>query len=370
MKVVIASGTYPPELGGMATFVENFARRLHAQGIEVSVVAHGKEDSSVSQPFLVRTVRRGRFVFMRYLRYLLVLFAHAKKSDLVYAQDLVSSGLPAACVSLLVRKQLVIRLGGDFLWEKRVEQGKTQAPLRIYYEQSKDAIEQFYLMLYRFVLSRARLIIFNTEFQAGLYRRYFKIAADKISVVNNPFVTVSIPRSEVKKRIVYAGRFIQLKNIELLLKAYAQLSPQARLVLIGEGPRHDQLAASASALGIADRIDILPPMNREALLRYLAASQLAVVPSLTELNPNLVLESLSVGTPVLLSSENGLPPTVRQHVQEFDPTSISSLREALREALDPIKDTRRAEDWRHIEYAFTWDDLTQRHLELFKQLVK
>jgi len=73
MKVVIASGTYPPELGGMATFVENFARRLHAQGIEVSVVAYGKEDSSVSQPFLVRTVRRGRFVFMRYLRYLLVL---------------------------------------------------------------------------------------------------------------------------------------------------------------------------------------------------------------------------------------------------------------------------------------------------------
>ncbi len=59
-------------------------------------------------------------------------------ADVVYAHDLVSVGLPCALAKFLKpRTKLVVRLGGDFLWEKAYNNNWTDKPLSSYYQEPK-----------------------------------------------------------------------------------------------------------------------------------------------------------------------------------------------------------------------------------------
>lgn len=370
MNILIASGTYPPEVGGMATFVRRLAKLFYGENIGVAVVAYGEEDRVFNDPFPVQIVSRNRIFLARYWQYGMALKSLIADTDIIYAQDLVSSGLPAAVVSRLTGKQLVLRLGGDFLWEKMVQAGRTELPLVAYYQQSKNFKERLFLAVYRFVLGAAVKIIFNTTYQAGLYQRLFprQVTSEKITVIENPWQPAARHKSPGSSGdFVYVGRFIRLKNLPRLIRAFAKVPTDKKLRLIGDGPQREELEGLVKRERF-ERVKIMPPIDREQVLDILARSYALIVPSLTELNPNAVLEALSVGTPVLITAENGLPEAIKNRLELFNPLDEDKLAREIVWLVDAQNYAAYVKKLQEIRFDQTWDKVVGEHHKIFKQL--
>ncbi|PIR97608.1 MAG: hypothetical protein COT91_00450 [Candidatus Doudnabacteria bacterium CG10_big_fil_rev_8_21_14_0_10_41_10] len=369
-KIVFASGTYSPEIGGMATFVKKIAGGLTLKGFQVSVLAYGKTGSIERNPFPVQLVSRSGGFLLRYLKYFLALRKTVKKSDLIYAQDLVSSGFPAALVSLFSGKKLIIRLGGDFLWEQMVERGKVNCTLKEYYTLPKSFVEKLYLAIYRFVLKRAELIIFNNSYQPELYNQVFGKNINFQKIVFNPISKkAKTSRAVFDGDIVYFGRFIKVKNLKVLIKAFGRLKTKKKLVLVGEGPGRIRLERLVEKLSLRDRVQFKKAVPRVRVFEIMQKNSLVVIPTLTELNPNVALEALSVGTPVLLTKENGLPREVKDELQLFNPLSESELFEKLEFFLDKKNYQKYESKLRRLKYKQTWDSVVTEHIKVFENIL-
>ena len=65
MKVVFATGIFPPDIGGPATYVNGLARHLSRSGKDVEVIAYG-EPTDTDTPFPVTRISRSRLLPIRY----------------------------------------------------------------------------------------------------------------------------------------------------------------------------------------------------------------------------------------------------------------------------------------------------------------
>ena len=352
MRIIIATGTYPPEVSGQATFVADIQRALQEKHIDCLVVTYADTTSSSGT---VSAVARTPW---RYLAYFHALSCQLNSDAIIYAQDLISSGIPAAFAKRRGVK-MVVRIGGDFLWEKMVNRGSCTVPLRQYYEQPKNILERFILLLYRFVLRRADHIIFNTEWQQQLYIRQFRLPADKTSVVTNYEFQEEINQPQTgQQEIVYVGRLVPLKNVDKLIEAHQYTQSPYNLRIIGEGPDRPRLEKRSSNIS---NITFTGQVPHDQLGQHLQRAAYVVLPSLTDLSPNVLLEASSYHVPVLLTTEVGLSETIAQKYERIDPASIESIAQGL-DKMNRVT-TRRVVVLRRDR-----DKIATKHLEIFRHL--
>ena len=81
--------------------------------------------------------------------------------------------------------------------------------------------------------------------------------------------------------------------------------PDATLVVVGDGPLHDELAAMTKPLG--ERVRLIARQPLERVPSYMAAADILVLPSHHEGTPNVVLEALASGRRVIATSVGGVP---------------------------------------------------------------
>ncbi len=118
------------------------------------------------------------------------------------------------------------------------------------------------------------------------------------------------------KLILYVGRFVPLKGIPNLIEAVRRLTVQSasrwELALIGNGSQEVELKAQAEAAGIADRLRFLGPQPPEQVARWMNAADLLCLPSESEGQPNVIVEALSCGRPVVATAVGGIPEIVTE----------------------------------------------------------
>lgn len=351
MKIVFATPIYPPEIGGPATYSKKLEEGLTARGHAVRVVSY-QGLRICPQPFRIG---------LYFLRLLKASFG----CDAVYAFNLISCGLPACLVSKILRKKFYIRLGGDFLWERAVESGRTRKPLREYYREKKNLKEKFWIWLMKLVFSQTDKIIFTSRFQQDIYLDCFGLAAVKTIIIGNPFPDIRGIQDDLpieKYRILYAGRLLKLKNIDVLIKAFGQAVQQTdknlTLKIIGEGPEADHLE-------IGGKITLVSPLPQQELLREIKQSYLCVLPSLTEITPNFALECLKLQKPILLTRETGYFETFENDLIFIDPQNANDLAQKIIYLLDENNYSGYIEKMKKVSTQRSWDDVVKDHEESF-----
>ena len=103
-KIVLASGIVPPDIGGPATYVTKLGQEFVEAGYRVKVLSYGDRESEIDEVLSVQRVSRKTNMLSRYLQYFQQLRKLAKWADIIYAQDLISVGLPCALLKLFKPK--------------------------------------------------------------------------------------------------------------------------------------------------------------------------------------------------------------------------------------------------------------------------
>ena len=134
-------------------------------------------------------------------------------------------------------------------------------------------------------------------------------------------------------QLVFVGRLVHLKGVDLLFRALASATRLSwGLVIIGEGPLRKPLQKLAERLGIASRINWLGAVPNSRVADVVSASDLLVLPSRKDGWGAVVNESLSVGTPVVCSLACGAADLVSDPTmgQTFVAGDIQALASMLR----------------------------------------
>ncbi len=113
--------------------------------------------------------------------------------------------------------------------------------------------------------------------------------------------------------LLSVGNLVPEKGHELVLESLARLDG-AGLVVVGGGPERERLGRMALDLGLDRRVRWLDPVAQEVLARYYNAADVTVLGSTREGMPNVLLESLACGTPVVATAVGGAPEIITEPV--------------------------------------------------------
>lgn len=141
--------------------------------------------------------------------------------------------------------------------------------------------------------------------------------------------------------LIYAGRLMKEKRVDLLLEAIAKLnlnSNEIILQIIGDGPERDRLEFLARDLKIDQQVKFLGQLSTiEEVWRHLAQAKIAIQPSEREGFGMFPLEAMAVGTPVIYcnSEESAVSYLVRDGIEGIAVNSDSnSLARAISSLLE------------------------------------
>ena len=341
MKFLLVNHEYPPVGAGAATATEAIARNFLVLGHHVAVLTANYDDLpsySAEDGIAVHRIKCARkradrssifgmmtFALAALLSLPSILRKHQPDGLIVFFS--IPSGPIGVVAKFFFGVPYVVSLrGGDVpgLVPELNLVHNLVAPLR------------------RLVLKHARAVVSNSE---GL--RKLSEAEDRhpVRVIANgvdteffrPEVTSSVPL-EQPLRILFAGRLQKQKNLTFLFEQLARLPAGTfELHLVGDGPEKRHLEDLAAHLGIEDAITWHGWVPRKALPALYRSADCLVNPSLYEGMPNIVLEAMACGLPVIASKVPGNDALVRDGETGFlfglqDPAGLTSALIQLRDA--------------------------------------
>ncbi len=360
MKIVLATGIYPPEIGGPATYVQRLAEGLLARGHDITVVTYGDPATFRTDPWRVLTVSRSGGPLMRWLRYASVLGSVARDADAVEAFSSVSAGVPL-WLARLKKPKKVLRLGGDFFWERSTDRGSTKTlaqwmrwhPLRV--------------SVMAKLLRTVHHIVFSTTLQRDLWR------ASKRAVPNSSVIENAVPESHTvlhakhdPLRLLFLGRFVKFKNLPSLLQAITKY-PAVTLTLAGSGPEEANLRKLVKDLLLEHRVWFVGDLHGEEKAKAFAEHDLLVLPSLTEISPHAALEARAAGLPVLLTLETGLSSALSAGMVRTDLSSPKLVLRAIADAASQY--AQLAQSAAQELPARGWQQVVEEHESLFQAVL-
>jgi glycosyltransferase involved in cell wall biosynthesis len=175
-----------------------------------------------------------------------------------------------------------------------------------------------------------------------------------------------IPSDE--RMIIYVGRFVEAKGLRELIQAFQQLARQddkLSLALIGDGVMKAELVRLIDAAGLQGRVRIPGGQPPDRVAEWICASNVLTLPSWSEGYPNVVVEGLACGRPVVATDVGG----TREILNErngilIEPRKSEVLQRALDQALRADWDSAAiAESMRR-----TWDDVAVETLQICRKV--
>lgn len=200
--------------------------------------------------------------------------------------------------------------------------------------------------------------------------------AEKITVLRNG-VDLSrfrpADRDEIRARmnlegpvVASVGGLIGRKGHDVVIRALAAM-PEATLLVVGEGEEESALKSLAAAIGVADRVRFIGAVPHEALADIYNVADALALASTREGWPNVVLEAMACGTPVVAANAGG----AAEAVGAPEAGRIVSKRtpEAFAEALREIVGTADRDATRRYAEQFSWEDTSEGLSALFGDVV-
>ncbi len=305
MKILIATGIYPPSIGGPATYAKLLHDELPQRGIHVRVISF---DSVVHLP-------KGISHFVYFCKIFTAAFSH----DVVYALDPVSVGVPSLVAARLAGKNFLVRIAGDYAWEQGTQRSGVVHTLDEFSAQKTGYPFFVRLLQYvqTFVARQADKIIVPSNYLKRIIAAW-GVDAQHIKVIYNAFEQVALPQEtydEMRKKmalegplLISVGRLVPWKGFAMLIEVIAEISltiKNIKLLIVGDGPDKEKLQHKITAFGVGESVMLTGKMSQKELFKYIRASDVFILNTQYEGFSHQLLEVMAIGTPIVTTSVGG-----------------------------------------------------------------
>lgn len=330
MNILIATGIYPPATSGPAQYAAALEREWAARGHKATVVTYHFEH------LLPSGLRHALFFFR-------VLPAVAR-ADVVVALDTFSVGVPAVAAARLLWRKIIIRTGGDFLYEQFVQRTGEKILLSKFYSVPRPFTlkEKIIFALTRWALTHVSALVFSTTWQRDIWMAPYNLAAQKIFIVENRFDKKISDEPAAAKNFIFATRDIAYKNINAFTRAFAaaqKIRPEISLEMHHNTP-HDKL------------------------MKKIATCYAVVMPSLGEISPHVITDALRCNKPFLLTCESGYAQKMRDVGVLVDPLLETDMTEKILWLADDANYVAAHERVRTFNYTHSWGEIADELLAI------
>ena len=312
MKILIATGIYPPSIGGPATYSKILMEELPKRGIDVSLLSFDE----------VRHFPKG----LSHILYFAKALKRGRSVNLIYAQDPVSVGLPAMWAAKLLRKRFLLKVVGDYAWEQGMNRFGVRDLLDDFLEKPTPVYTTSVRVLRgveSYVAKQAERIIVPSRYLKKVVATW-GIPSERIEVIYNAFEGLPYrPEGEHRKvqllgrTIVSAGRLVPWKGFLALVEPMVELVkkfPALKLCIIGEGPERNAIERRIRQLELTRNVYLVGKVPRDSLFEYLRQASVFALNTGYEGFSHQLLEVLALGVPLVTTRVGGNPEIIEDGV--------------------------------------------------------
>ena len=342
-------------LGGQAVAAQRLLERLRAvPGLEVGFLPHDPRTNA-----LLRMLQRVKYVrtIATSIAYVWSLFRRLPAYDVVHVfsasyWSFLLAPTPAILIGKLLGKKVVVNY----------RSGEAEDHLRTW---PRTAIP---------TLHRADVVVTPSDYLVDVFSR-FGVAAQSIANFVDPDAVRFRRRTELRPVFLSNRNFQTLYNVPCVLHAFAVIQarlPEARLIVIGDGPERGLVHETARSLGLR-HVEFVGAVRPTEMGRWYDEADVYLNASNIDNMPNSIIEAFACGLPVVTSRAGGIPYVVEHErnglmVDCRDPDALAAS--ALRLLDDPALAQRLiAEGLRDVNEHYTWGAVSDRWATLYRELV-
>ena len=326
MKIAIIIPWFPPKwLAGTELATCNIARHLAKRGHDIHVITSldkGLPEESIEEGFHIHRISSPEVRLLGFILFRLKIFFLLKRlnPDIVHAQG---SGLGIS--GLLARKIL-------------------KKPYVIWWR--AGGIQTRWLhdkVRYRLMLKNADAVIALTE---DMKREIRKVCNRNVFVIPNAIELsefAGLSREKARRELqididdrimLFVGGLRSVKGVEFLIQAMSIVGrhySKVKLLIVGDGKERQSLESLTRKLDLERLVNFIGGTSHKNILGYMAASDVFVLPSLSEGFPNVLLEAMAVGLPIVATNVRGIPEIIKDGENGFlvDPKDAEGIAEKV-----------------------------------------
>lgn len=305
LGVVMLMRKFYPLTGGYQNQALRLAQEMIKENIRVTILTqrHGSlqpyevyQKVPIHRVFAFKTGHPASFSY--FCSSFLWMVKNRRKFQIIHANRS-SSGLVAALIGFMLRKKVLYKLTRGDEVEVKALRTSLLGRMKVY-------------CLRRFV---HRFITITSGIEEDL--KHLGIPQEKLARIpngvelrgspqhcNNHRTKAEIGWSAETKVVTFVGRLVHAKGVDWLLEVWRNVAPkerQGRLLIVGDGPERSALEAQAQSLGILDTVAFVG--RQENVFKFLAITDVFVLPSRLEGNSNALLEAMSQNLPVIVADD-------------------------------------------------------------------
>ncbi len=333
-KILICTGIYPPQIGGPAQYAKEIREEFEKRGNIVKVLTYGLEHR-------LPPIIRHELFFWRTL-------CSLRGVDFIFALDTFSVGWPAVVAARFFNKKIIVRTGGDFLWESYVERTGDLVLLKNFYKENFLKLnwkEKIIFSITKWTLQNMSAVIFSTHWQKEIFEQAYELDAKKNFVVENFYGEKKTKNNERERVFVAGTRPLKWKNLPKLTEAFVQA----------------QKVDSSIALDTSNA-----PYGE--FFEKISSSYAVILVSLGDISPNMVLDAIRTNTPFILTQENGLMPRIKDIGIFVDPENVEDIKEKILFLSDEANYRAQQQKVAAFNFIHSWADITDEILAIVKNI--
>ena len=343
-------------LGGQAVAAQRLLERLRAvPGLEVGFLPHDPRTNA-----LLRLLQRVKYVrtVATSIAYLTSLIRTLPKYDVVHVfsasyWSFVLAPTPAILIGKLFGKRVVVNYRSGEAEDHLERWPRTAIP----------------------TLRHADAVVTPSDYLVDVFAR-FGVRAQSIANFVDPEAVRFRRRSTLRPVFLSNRNFQALYNVPCVLRAFAVIQaqkPDARLVVIGDGPERTHVHQTAQDLALRN-VEFVGAVRPTEMGRWYDQADVYLNASDIDNMPNSIIEAFACGLPVATTRAGGIPYVVEHErngllVDCGDHEGLAAA--ALRLLDDPVLAQRViAEGLRDVEQQYTWEAVSDRWATLYRGLMR
>jgi glycosyltransferase involved in cell wall biosynthesis len=170
---------------------------------------------------------------------------------------------------------------------------------------------KYYKLLYRLLLCRADKIIVTSKKMSAQFEQYFAVKPSSLFLINNPVDRNAVRSVKAmgefyvgaKRKFIAVGRLVRQKRYDRMINYMSHMDIEDRLLIIGSGPEEAAIRQLIRENNLEAQIELYGPSEHP--WSFMQKADALLLSSQWEGMPNIVLEAMCLGLPVIASGQCG-----------------------------------------------------------------